>query len=49
MKKLEDFECKKVEMRTINGGNDAAEAYTFCAVKGQKTNDFDGMDKPSAQ
>lgn len=49
MKKLEDFECEKVEIRNIVGGNALADgdAYTFCAVKGQAQNDFDGMDKSS--
>ncbi|MFV8334702.1 hypothetical protein ACNQF7_01305 [Flavobacterium sp. RSP29] len=47
MKKLEDFECEKVEIKNIFGGNALADAYTFCAVKGQELNDFDGMDKSS--
>ena len=49
MKKLEDFECEKVEIRNVNGGIMAADAYTFCAVKGQDQNDFDGMDANSPQ
>lgn len=44
MKKLEDFECEKVEVTTINGGDAAPDAYTFCAVKGQELNDYDGID-----
>jgi hypothetical protein len=43
MKKLEDFECKKVEIKNVYGGK-MADAYTFCAVKGQELNDYDGID-----
>lgn len=44
MKKLEDFQCEKVEVKNVSGGQAKADAYTFCAVKGQKLNDYDGMD-----
>ncbi|WP_343587318.1 hypothetical protein [Flavobacterium sp.] len=45
MKKLEDFECEKVEVKNINGGT-AREAYTFCKVSAD-WNEFDGMEPDS--
>ncbi|MET3020121.1 hypothetical protein [Flavobacterium hydatis] len=44
MKRLEDFECEKVEVKNVVGGGPKGQAYTFCQVKGQELNDFDGMD-----
>ncbi|WP_409416609.1 hypothetical protein [Flavobacterium sp. PS2] len=47
MKKLEDFECEKVEIKNVVGGGEKGKAYTFCQVPGQELNDFDGMDPAS--
>ncbi|MFV5703040.1 hypothetical protein ACM55F_14305 [Flavobacterium sp. XS2P12] len=44
VKKLEDFECEKVEINTIYGGTAPADAQTWCAVRGQVGNDYDGVD-----
>ncbi|MFD2941832.1 hypothetical protein [Flavobacterium notoginsengisoli] len=47
MKKLEDFACEKVEVNVIGGTWAAKDAYTFCEVKGQELNDYDGIDPNS--
>ncbi|MFV8328474.1 hypothetical protein [Flavobacterium sp. ZS1P14] len=44
MKKLEDFECEKVEINTIYGGDAPADVQTWTAVRGQVGNDYDGID-----
>jgi hypothetical protein len=44
MKKLEDFECEKVEIKTVYGGGMAG-CQTWTSVRGQDTNDYDGDDK----
>jgi hypothetical protein len=41
MKKLEDFECKKVELKTIYGGS-GCQTWTS---NGSSTNSYDGDDK----
>ncbi|SHN12299.1 hypothetical protein [Flavobacterium xinjiangense] len=43
MKKLEDFECEKVEINTIYGGN-LADVQTWTTHPGQYENDYDGQD-----
>lgn len=43
MKKLEDFECEKVEIENVYGGK-MADCQTWTAVRGQDTNDYDGSD-----
>lgn len=46
MKKLEDFECEKVEVSTIYGGLQAdVPAQTWTDVPNQNDNVFDGTDK----
>jgi|GEM_PF-5692949 len=46
MKKLEDFQCEKVEVKHVNGGYAPKDAYTFCKVSSD-WNEFDGMDPNS--
>lgn len=43
MKKLEDFECEKVEIKTIYGG-DAPPCQTWTDVKGSDQNVYDQED-----
>ena len=43
MKKLEDFECEKVEIKSIYGGI-MADCQTYIQVRGKDQNDYDGED-----
>ncbi|SHN12279.1 hypothetical protein [Flavobacterium xinjiangense] len=44
MKKLEDFECEKIEIDTINGGNAPEDHQTWCQLPGSEYNQLDGVD-----
>lgn len=45
MKKLEDFECEKVEIKTIYGGDAPADSQVWTDVANQYDNVYDGTDK----
>lgn len=44
MKKLEDFECERVEINTIYGGNAPKDPQTWCSIPGGEYNQLDSVD-----